>query len=263
MTLDSDLGVFPFGQKVKPVAQADRSPKRVFVLGVYASAVHATWLDETGGIKISALAVASEPEIFWRGTNATLIVEKIPVPKGAGKLRAASARLNGPSGRSLNDQFLGPLTITRSDAWLCDLYPFARMNPRQKKAIEREYAPLVRTFNLPEPTMRPAPTKGPGERRVGEIWQEFTTSRAKTMILLGDKPVDWFLRLLGLPYRRLSEFGETIESYGQLHELEIQGVKLNLLPLVHPRQASRLGASSQKWSALHQEWVEDVASHLL
>jgi hypothetical protein len=32
---------FPFGQPVVPVIQQDRSPKKVFILGVYASAVHA------------------------------------------------------------------------------------------------------------------------------------------------------------------------------------------------------------------------------
>ncbi len=32
-------GVFPFGQPIVPVAQQDRTPKKVFVLGVYASAV--------------------------------------------------------------------------------------------------------------------------------------------------------------------------------------------------------------------------------
>ncbi len=38
------LGTFPFGQKVKEVVQKDRIPKQVFVLGVYASAVHARWV---------------------------------------------------------------------------------------------------------------------------------------------------------------------------------------------------------------------------
>ena len=55
---------FPFGMPVKPVHQADRGHKLVFVLGVYASAVHARWLTEGGSVIINALAVASEPEIF-------------------------------------------------------------------------------------------------------------------------------------------------------------------------------------------------------
>jgi hypothetical protein len=39
------IGTSPFGQPVRKVEQIDRSAKRVFVLGVYASAVHAKWLD--------------------------------------------------------------------------------------------------------------------------------------------------------------------------------------------------------------------------
>ena len=34
---------FPFGEELKPLKQQDRKPKKVFVLGVYASAVHARW----------------------------------------------------------------------------------------------------------------------------------------------------------------------------------------------------------------------------
>ena len=34
---------FPFGETVHPLVQQDRGPKKVFVLGVYASAVHARW----------------------------------------------------------------------------------------------------------------------------------------------------------------------------------------------------------------------------
>ena len=39
---------FPFGQELKEVEQKDRAPKEAFVLGVYASAVHARWLDKNG-----------------------------------------------------------------------------------------------------------------------------------------------------------------------------------------------------------------------
>ena len=39
------LGTFPFGQPVQEVNQKDRNSKDVFVLGVYASAVHARWTD--------------------------------------------------------------------------------------------------------------------------------------------------------------------------------------------------------------------------
>ncbi len=73
----SQIGNFPFGQPIRKIEQKDQSPKRVFVLGVYASAVHARWSDKNGKQKVSALAVASEPEIFWPGDNAKKIIELI------------------------------------------------------------------------------------------------------------------------------------------------------------------------------------------
>jgi hypothetical protein len=79
----SALGTFPFGQPVKVVAQQDRGPKRVFVLGVYASAVHARWVGADGKKDVvKALAVASEPYIFWRGDGAEKIIRGIAIPKG-------------------------------------------------------------------------------------------------------------------------------------------------------------------------------------
>jgi hypothetical protein len=42
------IGIFPFGQPVLPVVQRDRTSKKVFVLGVYASAVHARWIGRDG-----------------------------------------------------------------------------------------------------------------------------------------------------------------------------------------------------------------------
>ena len=51
------VAVFPFGQPLSIVKQEDRTPKEIFVLGVYASAVHARWIGIDGKVKINALAV--------------------------------------------------------------------------------------------------------------------------------------------------------------------------------------------------------------
>ena len=48
---------YPFGETVHPLVQQDRTPKKVFVLGVYASAVHARW-KQGNKIICQALAVA-------------------------------------------------------------------------------------------------------------------------------------------------------------------------------------------------------------
>ena len=129
------IGTFPFGQPVHPVIQQDHTPKKVFVLGVYASAVHAEWIGTDGERRVNALAVASEPYIFWRGDNAEEIIANINIPTALGKLIPAAKNLNGPSGNALDDLFLSPLGITRDDAWLCDLVPHSCLNQKQKKAI--------------------------------------------------------------------------------------------------------------------------------
>ncbi len=63
-------GTYPFGSNLSVLVQADRSPKRIFVLGVYASAVHARWVSPDDRTLVHALAVASEPVIFWDGSGA-------------------------------------------------------------------------------------------------------------------------------------------------------------------------------------------------
>jgi hypothetical protein len=88
-------GTFPFGARLREVVQHDRGPKRVFVLGVYASAVHAKWIGPDGRQLVRALAVASEPTIFWDGSGAEEIVSTVNVPPPAGRLEPADAVFNG------------------------------------------------------------------------------------------------------------------------------------------------------------------------
>ena len=91
---------FPFGETVRPLVQQDRSPKKVFVLGVYASAVHARWRKDDK-IVCQALAVASEPRIFWDGNpqEAADIIGRIGIPEQMGTLEPAGTHLNGPSAK--------------------------------------------------------------------------------------------------------------------------------------------------------------------
>ena len=133
---------FPFGKAVERLEQADRTAKQVFVLGVYASAVHARW-SLPGGRGVRALAVASEPSIFWTGQGVDDVINSIDVPEGCGVLTPAAQGLNGPSGKALDARYLAPLGLTRESAWLCDLLPEARLNPRQAKALDRDYMRLV------------------------------------------------------------------------------------------------------------------------
>lgn len=246
---------FPFGETVHPLVQQDRGPKKVFVLGVYASAVHARWKKDDK-VVCQALAVASEPRIFWDGNpkEAADIISKINIPEQMGILEPAGAHLNGPSAKVLDNQILAPLGYTRKDAWLCDLLPETRLNPNQFKIIQKEYEPKAKKYGLNEVTIPKRPTNFCDKARSEEIISELEESQAETLILLGDIPVLQFLNLVAeVDYKSLQEYVD-LYGYGNYSQVAINGKTYNILPLAHPRQIGALGAHSDKWYKLHQEW---------
>lgn len=255
----STLGTFPFGQPVNPLTQQERSPKRVFVLGVYASAVHARWVGPDQKDVVKALAVASEPYIFWRGDGAAKIIREIAdsddFPRQVGTLVPADPKFNGPSGVALDDLFLKPLGLDRKDAWLCDLVPHSCVNPGQRMAVARAYFPLVKKHGLPAASTPEVPRVLASDDRCQEILAELRESKAKVLVLLGDQPIKWFLKHFDPRWKRLSDF----KPYGALHDATVEGLSIRVLALAHPRQAATLGKSSAEWRERHDEWVKKRA----
>lgn len=261
--MTEQLGTYPFGSPLHAVLQTDRTPKPVFVLGVYASAVHARWIEPSGRTLIKALAVASEPTIFWTGGGADRVVSEIALPPGAGSLEAAGHQFNGPSGRSLDEDILAPLGVARRSAWLCDLVPHTCLNPSQARALKREYEPRRSELGLPEIELPDVPKAFADDSRRREILAEVEAAEASVIILLGDQPIRHFLRAFDTRWRKLSDFGSTPDTYGQLHGVEMNGNAYQVLPLAHPRQVSGLGSHSKRWRDLHAGWKADVAGRLL
>lgn len=259
----SNIGVFPFGQPVRCVGQGDRTQKRVFVLGVYASAVHARWVASNGKQKVGALAVCSEPYIFWRGEDVEKLLGAIQVPAELGHLEPASPTFNGPSGRALDDLILKPLGVDRAEAWLADLVPHSCANPAQLNAIQREYFPAVEKCGLPETNVPIVPKDLADNKRRQELLGEVEASAADLIVLLGDQPLRCFLAPLTGMSKRLSDYGVDINTYGRLHPAKLLNRTINILPLAHPRQIARLGRSSQRWFDLHEHWRKIVAPTLL
>jgi hypothetical protein len=252
---------FPFGSPLTPVKQKDKSPKKAFVLGVYASAVHKRWVDSNGKQLVAALAVASEPEIFWTGDNAELIINGIHVPEEAGRLLVPGKNLNGPSGKTLDEKYLEPLGLNRANTWLCDLLPESRVNERQRRAINDYYDPRIEKYNLPPATIPDFHQAGlDSETRRQEILEELEASKANTIILLGDLPIYWFLHYHGGSYKKLSQFGTTTDTYGKEHVMTINSREYKVIPLCHSRQAGRLGTSGSVWGKLHEAWLENPKS---
>jgi hypothetical protein len=250
---------YPFGQVVHPLRQQDRTPKKVFVLGVYASAVHARWKKD-GKTVCAALAVASEPRIFWDGNieEAKEIISKISIPKEVGTLEPAGRHLNGPSAKVLDEHILGTLGYYRKDAWLCDLLPETRLNSSQEKVITERYNPLIEQYGLNKVTIPERPSVFCDAQRCQEILSELKESQANLLILLGDIPIAQFLNVVAdVPYTSLQEYVD-LNGYGTATDAVIVGRTIKVLPLAHPRQIGALGAHSEKWNKLHQEWESNL-----
>jgi hypothetical protein len=256
------VGIFPFGQPVLDVVQKDRSTKKVFILGVYASAVHAQWVNINGKTLVNALAVASEPTIFWRGEHADSIIANIKIPEDLGVLLPARQDFNGPSGIALDNLILNPMGLDRQDAWLCDLVPHSCVNQPQCRALEREYNPLLGQYNLPIPSVPRLPNPLSNEVRLHSILKEIIESKANTLILLGDLPIRWFLSYFDNRWKKLSDFGLEKGSYGHLHDTRLGNLDIKVLAVAHPRQIAKLGRSSKFWYDTHAAWVENVACKL-
>jgi len=257
------IGAFPFGQPVLSLRQVDQSPKEIFILGVYASAVHARWLGPDGVELAKALAVASEPQIFWRGENPEAIIDQIHLSAGTGRLVPAASMFNGPSGVALDERILAPLNRTRRETWLADLVPHSCMNHQQQAALDRSYMPRLIEWSLPVPSVPVVPSALASSARQDEIAAELLQSRASILVLLGDEPIRWFSSRWYPRCRRLADFGTSIDSYGRLTEATISGSHVAILPLAHPRQVARLGRSSVRWYDLHRHWAARHASTIL
>lgn len=254
---------FPFGQTLNRVEQSDQTNKDVFVLGVYASAVHAKWTKDGKQI-CQALAVASEPYIFWDGNidEAEEVISKISIPKEAGELQASHNRFNGPSGRVLIENILMPLGYSRESAWLCDLVPESRINNNQKKVIDKNYNPLIDKLGLNEVSIPASSNINIDEVRIKEITEEIVKSQAKVLILLGDEPIKRYLKQVvkKLPFRDLNEYTDMF-GYGNKIKVEIEGHTIDIIPLAHPRNIGELGKHSTRWCIEHKRWEKSLSTY--
>jgi hypothetical protein len=136
--------------------------------------------------------------------------------------------------------------------------PHSCVNAAQSKAIQRAYLPLAEKHNLPKPTVRPVPKPLADDVRRSQILAEFDESHARTLILLGDQPIQWFLNHFEPRWKLLSDFQKS-EAYGALHDAHLDGRSIQVLALAHPRQIGQLGQSSAKWFEEHNRWMKNGA----
>ncbi|MFZ4525730.1 MAG: hypothetical protein ACOYOE_09320 [Chlorobium sp.] len=136
------------------------------------------------------------------------------------------------------------------------------MNDRQKAVLASKYDEQRENLNLPRYYWPPVPPTLANEQRRSEIAGEVSEASPNIFITLGDQPLQWFTKYFGSK-TKLSDYGDSFDQYGLLHDIRIAGRDMQLLPLVHPRQAAKLGSHSAKWADLHESWVKNVAPDLL
>jgi hypothetical protein len=203
-----------------------------------------------GRIMVRALAVASEPNIFWSGADAISLIPVIDPQMG--HLEPAEQAHNGPSGRALDDQYLGPLGLDRGQVWLSDMVPHSLSNSGQQAAILKHYEPLRQQMGLPESTMPLVP-----KTRLGwdalintkRIVDELEQSGADTIITLGNPVIKHFLnRVAAIRVPVL-----TVADYGKTRELTIRSRSYRALCLAHMRVTAI--HPIPKWHDAHKAWA--------
>ena len=249
----SNYGNFIFGSPIEKIIQKERSIKKVFVLGKYPSAVHAKFVSKN--IKCNALAIKSEPYIFWKGDGAEYIINQINelVPKNYGEFILPDKIFNGPTGKLLDEQYLYPLKYSREDAWLCDLIPYFMVNKYSKqynaqKRINEYFKNDIKYIS----NIQTVP-KNIDDNRINEIVNEIEASKADTIILLGQDAIKWFIcKVSNCKKTELREF----YPYGKPHNFKfINNKEYKIYPLVHPHHIEN---GNKDWMERHSEWIKNI-----
>jgi hypothetical protein len=133
--------------------------------------------------------------------------------------------------------------------------PCAICNPKVKFGA---LMPLMEQYGLNKVTIPERPSVFCDAQRCQEILAELKESQAELLVLLGDIPIAQFLNAVAdVPYHSLQEYVD-LYGYGTATEAVIGGRTIKVLPLAHPRQIGALGAHSEKWNKLHQEWESNL-----
>jgi len=257
MTRDVSGNRYPFGQ---PVGDTSRSPDRAYstmVVGAYPSALHVHWRPpaSSGGRGITALAVADEPEPFWNGQDAAIWVDRwrsaVPFdPDEHGSVTPATA--NGTSGRALDEHYLTPLGLERTDCWITDCLTTYRASTAGQAAVAERFSRWAEEAGVDAGHVPGHPTEGAIVRealaRHGErLIEEFDQTAPERVITLGNAALRVMSELLeveGLPGQLEPE------TYGRSLLVDARGTDVEWLPLAHPGAVDKLA----RWKDVHGRW---------
>lgn len=252
------MSTYPFGRPAtdRP-PHVPRGDADVFVLGVYASALHVRWQRPDGGVMVQALAVDDEPEVFWDGADAaeriTTWRRDVGWQRGWGQVTSSG---NGTSGRALADDVLDPLGTSLARCRVTDCLPRYLVKHglgSQGQAMERVYGPFAAARGLPPVSLPRRPSDPALVRQAvtedrGSLLAQIRECGADTVVTVGQPAADVLAAVLGIDRVALRDDAD----YGREQAVRLGRGLLAWLPLKHP------GQRSTQWTRRHQEWKDLV-----
>lgn len=252
-------GTYPFGRPVQPCSPSASSPRCVFVLGAYPSALHVAWTPPAPYRRVQAIAVDNEPLPFWNGSDQEARVEtwKKSVgfkPEAQGSISVAG-NLNGSSGDWVDKNVLDPLKVARADVWITDSLDTYRCSEGLASRIDDTYNPFATAVGLSQAVLLQHPSesdiiKEASRDHQPRLRQEIETCNPDLIVTLGNAALAVIRELYpqtgGQDVLRL----DSSERYGAVVTLQVGQRKVDLLPLAHPAAPKAYQAAHKRWCAL-------------
>lgn len=244
--------LFPFGQPVLPRLPSADGPRRYFLLGAYPSAIHVRWAPPEGRKPIQAMPVDNEPQPFWTGTDQASRIQQwqatVAFEAQWGAVKPAG-RLNGSSGRWLDDRVLAPLGLSREEVWMTDCLTTYRRSVGVHARIQDTYNPFAEREGLPVVRLAEHPTEAEiiAEATAAQqhrLVKELEDARPERMITLGRAALTVLQRLVEVsgkqPSLQARPQAEPVnDGYGQPVKVRVGKRAAWWLPLAHPAEIGR------------------------
>ena len=241
---------FPFGATVHECGIEVPDRVETFILGAYPSALHVKW-DGPTGIRIAALAVDNEPEVFWHGKDADQRVHEWAsnyFDPGWGKVSGSG---NGSSGIWVDTKILAPLNRAgRQTRFITDCLSSYRMSDGGRAAIETRYNPFAKSHpplqfaDLQAHPSEPEIVRETLSLHRNRLIAQLHAAQPSRLITLGDAAAQVIAELADW-----SGSGKVSTTpYGHPRQVKIGMVRVLWFALVHP-------AARGKWQPTHDDWL--------
>jgi hypothetical protein len=256
----SAQGVYPFGTSLFPRPPSAETERSVFLMGAYPSALHVRWVPPSGsGLRpVSALPVADEPEPFWNGFDAAERVESWVTSMGPPDLTTlgtfcAPGKLNGSSGRWVDEKVLKALGTERGQAWITDCLDTYRLSTGVQARLEDTYDVGRPTFGWPEWSLARHPSEAAiireaADQHVHRLRTELGMCKPELIVTLGNAALRTMRVLLETGPKRIA-----VADYGAPIRVPVGNRTIDWFPLAHP-------AAPPEYQLAHTRWAESTVS---